>query len=880
MRINSVTVSKVLCCLSLVTLAGCFSSGATPPAANTPCQTSDGCPSGYQCLSATNGGTGRFCCKEKNNCGPAGSGGSSGGSQDGAGHGSGGTISTDGPSSKGGATNVASAGSGGGGYAGEGGGIVDDRTGLGGTTGGVATGGMPSGGIAGGGITAGDGGGAGGRVDAPGDSPAPGPDAPTLLPVGKTCAIDTDCALGNCVDGVCCNKSKTTCAGCNACTNLLTGLDDGTCGPVSVGKDPHDTCADETATSQCGNDGTCDGKGACRKVSNSHVCTQASCSSDGKTFTPVTTCDGNGACTTVTAQSCAPFQCATTGCLQTCTTQADCVGSTYCNTSVTPAVCATKKTNGTMASQPYECTSGVVADGVCCNQACSGCSACTLALNMQTGASVADGQCLAVVAGQVGHSTCTASPPCGLDGMCDGNGNCRYTATGTSCAADSCPVSTLMKTTKACDSTHNCAATTSACPGALMCASSGTGCKLNCSADSDCVSGNYCASGTCASKQNDGAACTVASQCKNANCVSGICCNTACGQCNSCSTGTCKPVTDLTSCGGGSVCVGGSCITCAQGSTCTPSTPCLTGTISCSSGTAQCIANASAPQPDGTSCVTGKVCTGGSCQSGCWIDETFRSSGFATGPGSCQICNPSKSTTAWSNNDGASQSCGSCGGSATCVNMQPGSCSKDQVTFWQDNDADGYGNPLGSTTLACPGASVAGYAQNSGDCDDSDAQWHPGKTRCESYDWAALTTCASNGTNSSSTCSTGCAGGQCRSFATVNTAGSVTCGTLTCPASQGCSFSAPQVTPPSCGIVTSWWYESCDGPNDCSSGQVCCHVMPAGGSSEHTECMASSSCPYSNQGGSGNLVCTPGQACTTGTCQSKNNTYLSIYECQ
>jgi len=41
--------------------------------------------------------------------------------------------------------------------------------------------------------------------------------------LGKTCAADSDCALGNCVDGLCCDKGKTACSGCNACANSLTG---------------------------------------------------------------------------------------------------------------------------------------------------------------------------------------------------------------------------------------------------------------------------------------------------------------------------------------------------------------------------------------------------------------------------------------------------------------------------------------------------------------------------------------------------------------------------------------------------------------------------------------------------------------------------------
>jgi hypothetical protein len=920
MRTYLVTISRVFCVFSLAALTGCLSSGATPPGANAPCSINDDCPSGYQCISPANASPGKlFCCKDKNSCGPTGSGGASGGAIDGGGAASGGAIAIDGPSSKGGAVDVASAGGASGsitldgGLAGAGGGIVlaGGSTSSGGIAGGLASGGstggppasggvliggIGSGGTGSGGIVAA--GGSGGGLDAARDVPAPVGDAPILLPLGKACAADTDCALGNCVDGLCCNKSKTACGGCNACTNALTGLDDGTCGAVSAGKIAHSACTDETATKPCGSDGTCDGSGACRKVSSSHVCTPASCSTDGKTFTASTTCDGKGACTTATAQPCGAFQCATTGCLQTCTVQADCVGSNYCNTAVTPAVCASKKVNGSTASQTYECTSGVVADGVCCDKACSGCSACTLALNGQTGASVANGQCLAVVAGQVGHSTCTASPPCGLDGKCDGNGACRYTAAGTSCAADSCLGSTL--TTKACDTSHACTPSTGACPGQLICGSAAA-CKPNCAADTDCTAGNYCASGTCTPKLGNGANCTTSNQCPSGNtCVEGVCCNSACGTaCHSClasktggATGTCAAVTDTTACGSGQYCSAGTCTTgCAIGGTvyatgavnpvnscqsCQPSTPTLWSSLG-----------------NGTSCGTGKVCSGGNCQTGCWIGGGFILSGGA-GPTTCQICTPTKSTSGWSNNDGASVACGTCSGTAACVSGAPGTCSKTATTYYRDADGDGYGDPTNSTSSCSP---LSGYVSQGGDCDDSDNWVHPGGLgHCQSYenpssyDNNTLNTCTSNGTWSQSTCPYGCAAGQCRSLETVTVSGQVTCGAVQCPTYQGCAFTSTGGDYHGvCNAGTAPYSSSCDGPSDCSGGQVCCYI--SGVYAHQTQCMDSSSCPYPYNMGltQGFLVCNPNVgACPAGTtCQLSTssspffaNIAFSIYTCQ
>jgi hypothetical protein len=143
----------------------------------------------------------------------------------------------------------------------------------------------------------------------------------------------------------------------------MTGEVDGTCAAVATGKDPHDACNDETTTKPCGNDGTCDGKGACRKVASGQKCGSASCSADGNSFTPEPKCDGDGVCVPGTTQTCSPYQCAATGCAKACTKLSDCDTGTYCNTTV--GTCATQKTNGAAATQTYECSSGIIADGVC-----------------------------------------------------------------------------------------------------------------------------------------------------------------------------------------------------------------------------------------------------------------------------------------------------------------------------------------------------------------------------------------------------------------------------------------------------------------------------------------------------------------------------------
>lgn len=150
----------------------------------------------------------------------------------------------------------------------------------------------------------------GGEAGSGGASNAGASGTELLSADGVACQAVDDCASGNCVDGFCCN---TACAGCHACSSALTGQDDGKCAPVISGRDPHAACADETATNECGNDGSCDGAGACSKIPPSHICTPAGCSSDGKSFIAATACTGEGKCGIATAQACAPNSSCTSG---------------------------------------------------------------------------------------------------------------------------------------------------------------------------------------------------------------------------------------------------------------------------------------------------------------------------------------------------------------------------------------------------------------------------------------------------------------------------------------------------------------------------------------------------------------------------------------
>ncbi|HEY2899728.1 MAG TPA: Dickkopf N-terminal cysteine-rich domain-containing protein, partial [Polyangia bacterium] len=82
--------------------------------------------------------------------------------------------------------------------------------------------------------------------------------------LGAACSSG-QCADGACVDGVCCESACQD--KCYACSSTLTGQPDGKCKPIQPAKTPQGECAASDA-STCGQDGSCDGNGQCRKWSS------------------------------------------------------------------------------------------------------------------------------------------------------------------------------------------------------------------------------------------------------------------------------------------------------------------------------------------------------------------------------------------------------------------------------------------------------------------------------------------------------------------------------------------------------------------------------------------------------------------------------------
>jgi MYXO-CTERM domain-containing protein len=202
--------------------------------------------------------------------------------------------------------------------------------------------------------------------------------------VGVACLIDSQCGLGHCVDGVCC---ESACAGqCEAC-NVVDHA--GECQPIEgppVGA--RDAC--DAGDGRCSAK-TCDGRNreSCAAWQNvGETCVEASCL-DGRFF-PARSCDAAGECRGVESIACRPYACGATGCLERCDTQADCAADMACvaNECVPPG--------------PRCISDTVLDDGFGIQTDCMGyrCVA---------------GECL---------KRCTTSNECSPESVCDGLGSC------------------------------------------------------------------------------------------------------------------------------------------------------------------------------------------------------------------------------------------------------------------------------------------------------------------------------------------------------------------------------------------------------------------------------------------------------------------------
>ena len=167
-----------------------------------------------------------------------------------------------------------------------------------------------------------------GPADAQRDTPRDTrPGEPALKKNGDPCNANAECQSHHCVQGVCCDSACT--GGCHSCRRTDTGKSDGTCAPVTKGKDPKGQCKAKDPGGKCS--GACDGKGGCDyRGTDGKECKQSTC--DTSNALTLYTCS-QGACKAQTPKSCGAYKCKAgkQQCPAACKSHADCVPDSACD---------------------------------------------------------------------------------------------------------------------------------------------------------------------------------------------------------------------------------------------------------------------------------------------------------------------------------------------------------------------------------------------------------------------------------------------------------------------------------------------------------------------------------------------------------------------
>lgn len=370
--------------------------------------------------------------------------------------------------------------------------------------------------------------------------------------LGEQCTAGSQCALGNCVDGVCCDG---TCTGkCMACAagnkEDASMANNGKCGAAKKGSNPGSQCV--ASSDPCGDQASCSGTpGECAKGAAGTSCGPTTCS-NGAVSGKI--CNGAGACVDQTNAQCAPYVCKGAACSSPCTADTDCVTTPqphYCSN----GVCIPKIDNGKTCTAAASCKSGFCIDQVCCDAPCNGqCEACA-----ETGTL---GQCTPVTGKPRGTRTdCAGTAGDKCKGTCDGANKsaCAYPAAGTACKDAAC-TGDVSQPAGTCDGAGLCSQlSTKNCLPYGCNAASGV-CNTTCASDTECAQGAKC-------DTNTGKCAVTSATCKDAttvllpngqseSCVPYKCVGGACQQ--QCST--------TTDCADGYICQGSSCVA-AEGGT-------------------------------------------------------------------------------------------------------------------------------------------------------------------------------------------------------------------------------------------------------------------------------------------------------------------------
>lgn len=543
------------------------------------------------------------------------------------------------------------------------------------------------------------------------------PGAPQiLLALGAACSARSECSSDNCVDGVCCD---TACVGsCSQCN--LKALE-GKCSPVPLGtaaSAPHAPCT-KTPAATCGQNGLCDGKGACQLYASGELCGGGSCNPSTQQAVTGASCNGLGACVPASAIACTPFKCKADGsaCAATCSSETDCQGQ--------PCVSGScgKVANGSRCTGAVQCTSGNCVDGYCCDLSCAGaCQACDLPGSI--------GKCTVLAANQTPRNTRTGCVAGTCGSRCDGVAQtCTFAPSTTPCGTAQC-ANGMVTAAVACDGRGTCPVATVTSCGGFGCA--GTACKASCTTDADCASGTpYCSGGNCQAKKPLGRVCSLGTECASGNCVNGVCCGSAsCPACQACNLGTpgtcntkaagtadsacvstdcnsgtcngmgsCSKAGDGVMCGTNRFCRLGACGACTPNQSCQPNNSCKNGTTSCATGTMICseTTNKAANTPCGPP---------QSCANGVRISASVCSES-----GTCPV--PVMTTCTYGCNS-AGTDCnppvlgGPCQQNSDCAPLGP--------SFYCLKTFDIFAIPSGLCTRPCDGRSLTDCSEMAGAC--------------------------------------------------------------------------------------------------------------------------------------------------------------------
>ncbi|MGH2533099.1 MAG: hypothetical protein ACRDJW_12445 [Thermomicrobiales bacterium] len=342
-----------------------------------------------------------------------------------------------------------------------------------------------------------------------------------------------------------------------------------------------------------------------------------------------------------------------------------------------------------------------------------------------------------------------------------------------------------------------------------------------------------------APRQANGAPCTRATDCASFHCVDGVCCNTACtGQCESCATGACLPVSGPPV-GTRPACPGsGGCRATCDGQTRTacaawPGGEVACGAATCADGwltTYTCGGNGSCV-PTTTSCAPfGCDAAGTACASGCTSHDQCPGSSHCASGGRCVGDKALGSACT----DGAECQHGFCANGVCCADACAGPC--------QACGADGFCGPAPDNSPCAGGLCCAG------NCID------------------VRTDVAHCGA-----CHTACPGAVCQRA--VCAGGD--CATAPLPDGSPCDDGLACTDPDTCqGSVCTGPSVVCPDPDSCHEAGACdtetgdC-VYPA--KDDGTECDDGNACTEGDTCQAGvctgaSIECDDGLACTTNTC--------------